>query len=142
MNDKYKDMLHMPHPVSNSHPRMSLQERAAQFSPFAALTGYEEALQETARQTDHFIELDEDRKQEIDRQLSYLIRHLREFPVKITYFIPDLKKEGGKYYTVEGYIRKIDGNRRMVRVDDTDIPVEKIYEIEFERTISSDIVYK
>ena len=65
MNEKYKDMLWLPHPVSATHPRMSLQDRAAQFSPFAALTGYEDALKETARLTDHFVELDEDRKQEI-----------------------------------------------------------------------------
>ena len=65
MNEKYKDMLRLPHPVSATHPRMSLQDRAAQFSPFAALTGYEDALKETARLTDHFVELDEDRKQEI-----------------------------------------------------------------------------
>ena len=77
MNEKYKDMLRLPHPVSATHPRMSLQDRAAQFSPFAALTGYEDALKETARLTDHFVELDEDRKQEIDRQIGYLQQHMR-----------------------------------------------------------------
>ena len=76
MNEKYKDMLWLPHPVSATHPRMSLQDRAAQFSPFAALTGYEDALKETARLTDHFVELDEDRKQEIDRQIGYGKDHL------------------------------------------------------------------
>lgn len=63
MNEKYKDMLHLPHPVSATHPRMALQDRAAQFSPFAALAGYDDALRETARRTDRFVELDEDRKQ-------------------------------------------------------------------------------
>ena len=62
MNDKYKDMLHLPHPVSATHPRMALQDRAAQFSPFAALAGYDDALRETARRTDRFVELDEDRR--------------------------------------------------------------------------------
>lgn len=65
MNEKYKDMLHLPHPVSATHPRMSLQNRAAQFSPFAALTGYDDALRETARLTDRFIELDEDRNRSL-----------------------------------------------------------------------------
>ena len=62
MNEKYKDMLHLPHPVSANHPRMALQDRAAQFSPFAALAGYDDALRETARRTDRFVELDEDRR--------------------------------------------------------------------------------
>lgn len=93
MNEKYKDMLRLPHPVSATHPRMSLQDRAAQFSPFAALTGYEDALKEMARLTDHFVELDEDRKQEIDRQIGYLQQHMREeLTVKITYFVPDTRK--------------------------------------------------
>ena len=96
MNEKYKDMLRLPHPVSATHPRMSLQDRAAQFSPFAALTGYEDALKDTARLTDHFVELDEDRKQEIDRQIGYLQQHMREeLTVKITYFVPDTRKNGG-----------------------------------------------
>ena len=56
MNEKYKDMLHLPHPVSATHPRMALQDRAAQFSPFAALAGYDDALRETARRTDRFVE--------------------------------------------------------------------------------------
>ena len=86
MNEKYKDMLHLPHPVSATHPRMALQDRAAQFSPFAALAGYDDALRETARRTDRFVELDEDRKQEIDRQISYLQQHLLDtVPVKIIY---------------------------------------------------------
>ena len=93
MNEKYKDMLHLPHPVSATHPRMALQDRAAQFSPFAALAGYDDALRETARRTDRFVELDEDRKQEIDRQISYLQQHLLDtVPVKIIYFVPDEKK--------------------------------------------------
>ena len=132
MKDKYKDMLHLPHPVSTTHPRMPLQDRAAQFSPFAALTGYDDALKETARRTDRFIELEEDRKQEIDRQICYLQQHTGEvIPVKITYFVPDSRKDGGAYRTLEGCVHKIDENNRSLRMQETEIPVERIYEIEF-----------
>lgn len=132
MNEKYKDMLQLPHPVSATHPKMSLQNRAAQFSPFAALTGYDDALREIARLTDRFVELDEDRKQEIDRQLYYIHEHLtQKLPVKITYFVPDSKKEGGSYVTLEGHVQKIDENLREIRMNDTEIPINKIYQIDF-----------
>lgn len=124
MNDKYKDMLHLPHPVSATHPRMALQDRAAQFSPFAALAGYDDALRETARRTDRFVELDEDRKQEIDRQISYLQQH----PLDT---VPDEKKDGGSYTAVEGCVRKIDENTKSLRIQGTEIPVERIYGIDF-----------
>ena len=134
MNEKYKDMLRLPHPVSATHPRMSLQDRAAQFSPFAALTGYEDALKEMARLTDHFVELDEDRKQEIDRQIGYLQQHMREeLTVKITYFVPDTRKNGGVYNTLEGCVQKIDENSKSLRIQGTEILVDKIYQIDFIR---------
>lgn len=132
MNDKYKDMLFLPHPDSPRHPRMSLQDRAAQFSPFAALTGYDDALRETARLTEHFIELEEDRKQEIDRQLSYLREHLANpIIVRITYFLPDHQKEGGAYCTLEGQIRKIDQQKKCIRIMEREIPADRIYRIDF-----------
>lgn len=132
MNEKYKDMLHLPHPVSAVHPRMSLQDRAAQFSPFAALTGYDAALKETARLTDRFIELDEDRKQEIDRQLFYLQNHLAEHPaVRITYFVPDARKEGGSYETIEGTIRRIDECSRNIHIEELTIRTDRIYQLDF-----------
>ena len=134
MNEKYQDMLHLPHPVSATHPRMSLQDRAAQFSPFAALTGYDDALKETARLTDRFIELDEDKKQEIDRQIYYLREHLTDkMTVRITYFVPDIRKDGGAYNTLEGYVQKIDENSRSLRIQGTEIPVDKIYQMDFLR---------
>ena len=127
MNEKYKDMLRLPHPVSATHPRMSLQDRAAQFSPFAALTGYEDALKETARLTDHFVEL-------IDRQIGYLQQHMREeLTVKITYFVPDTRKNGGAYNTLEGCVQKIDENSKSLRIQGTEILVDKIYQIDFIR---------
>ena len=125
-------MLHLPHPVSAARPRMALQDRAAQFSPFAALTGYDDALRETARLTERFIELDEDGKQEIDRQISYLQQHpLDTVPVKIIYFVPDEKKDGGSYTAVEGCVRKIDENTKSLQIQGTEIPVERIYGIVF-----------
>ena len=122
----------MPHHVSASHPRMSLQDRAAQFSPFAALTGYDAALKEKARLTDQFIELDEDRKQEINRQIGYLQQHLSEpITVKITYFEPDTRKEGGAYNVLEGCVRRIDENNKSLRIQEMEIPIDRIYQIDF-----------
>ena len=131
MNEKYKDMLHLPHPVSATHPRMALQDRAAQFSPFAALAGYDDALRETARRTDRFVELDEDRKQEIDRQISYLQQHLLDtVPVKIIYFVPDEKKDGGQYVTTTGQLKKFDDIERTLRfADGTTIPLDDVLEL-------------
>ena len=78
------------------------------------------------------MELDEDRKQEIDRQISYLQQHLLDtVPVKIIYFVPDEKKDGGSYTAVEGYVRKIDENTKSLRIQGTEIPVERIYGIDF-----------
>ena len=135
MNEKYKDMLHLPHPVSATHPRMALQDRAAQFSPFAALAGYDDALRETARRTDRFVELDEDRKQELDRQISYLQQHLLDtVPVKIIYFVPDEKKEGGAFVQKTGYVKKLDSYRKTILLtDDSCIDMEKITEIQITR---------
>ena len=122
----------MPHHVSVSHPRMSLQDRAAQFSPFAALTGYDAVLKEKARLTDQFIELDEDRKQEINRQIGYLQQHLSEpITVKITYFEPDTRKEGGAYNVLEGCVRRIDENSKSLRILEMEIPIDRIYQIDF-----------
>ena len=93
---KYDDIIHLPHHVSKRHPQMSLQNRAAQFSPFAALTGHEDAIRETARQTDSFAELDEDRKELLNRQLQFIKAMLAQKPeCEITYFQPDQKKDGG-----------------------------------------------
>ena len=129
---KYDDIIGLPHPVSAKHPQMAREDRAAQFSPFAALAGYDDALRETARRTDRFVELDEDRKQEIDRQISYLQQHLLDtVPVKIIYFVPDEKKDGGSYTAVEGCVRKIDENTKSLRIQGTEILVERIYGIDF-----------
>ena len=105
----YDDIINLPHHVSDKRNRMSQRDRAAQFSPFAALTGYDEAVSETARLTDAKIELTEDMKDTLDRQMRVLSEHITENPeIAVTYFSPDLKKDGGEYKKFEGRLRRID----------------------------------
>ena len=106
MNGKYDDIIHLPHHTSSRHPRMSMADRAAQFSPFAALSGHEDAIRETARLTTERAELSESRKEELNEQLVWLREHpdARE-RVTVTYFRPDAKKAGGAYVTVTGAVR-------------------------------------
>ena len=128
----YDDMIHLPHPVSKTHPQMSLSERAAQFSPFRALTGYGDAIHETARLTDEFFELDETGKAKLDRRLKLLLSRKEERPeAEITYFLPDTRKSGGAYVTVTGRIRKLDSDGRNLVMESGEIlPLETIVEIE------------
>ncbi len=128
---KYDDIIHLPHHVSSKHPRMSLMNRAAQFSPFAALTGHSAAIQETARLTDAFIELNEDQKEQLDEQLQKLRGELSRNPeAEITYFQPDQRKSGGTYVTVRGTVKKIDEyRRRILLMDGTMIPMEMLFSI-------------
>lgn len=128
---KYDDIINLPHHVSTKHPRMSPSNRAAQFSPFAALTGHEDAIQETARLTDSFIELDEDRKEQLDERLQLIKENLARKPLcEITYFKPDGKKDGGCYVTVCGKIKKLDEYaRRIIFTDGTVLPIEHIFSI-------------
>ena len=115
---KYDDIINLPHPVSKTHPPMDILDRAAQFSPFAALTGYEAATKETERLTQQRIELDESEKEILDEQLSRVEAVLKDHPqVTITYFIPDLQKEGGKYHTVTGRVQKIDHYKRIISLE-------------------------
>lgn len=132
MTGPYDDMFDLPHPTSAKHPRMPLADRAAQFSPFAALTGHEAAIRETARLTDRRIELDEDEKTALDRKLRLITEHLAERPaVRITYFQADQRKDGGSYEIAEGSMKKVDEIARMVVLTDgRRIPIEDIYEIE------------
>lgn len=119
MTETYDDIIHLPHHVSKRHPQMSLYNRAAQFAPFAALTGYEEAIIETARLTAPKVDMMEDNQQLLDRKLALLSRSLREQPtVSITYFQPDKKKTGGQYLTVTGVIKSIRDSERVIRMAD------------------------
>ena len=107
---RYDDIIELPHHVSRKHPQMPLMDRAAQFAPFAALTGHEAAIKETARLTEEEIELNEDSKALLDLRLQELLEHLAEQPtVTVTYFCPDEKKSGGAYETVTGRVKKVDG---------------------------------
>ena len=131
---EYDDIIYLPHHVSRIHPQMSMEDRAAQFSPFAALTGYEAAVKETARLTDDREELDEDEKTRLNAQLQKISTRLQEQPeVMVTYFAPDERKTGGARQTYRGRLRKIDRNRKMlIMVDQTELPIENLLNIECE----------
>lgn len=129
---KYDDIIHLPYPVSTTRPRMSIHDRAAQFSPFSALTGYEDSVRETARLTERKTELDEDKKEILDRCLLQLEAESRDKrKVCITYFQRDKKKEGGIYLSITGELKKIDlYNRYLLMTDGQKIAIEEITEIE------------
>lgn len=115
VEDKYGDILYLPHHVSSKHPRMSLYDRAAQFSPFAALTGHDEAIEETARLTEAFKELDESEKDLINEKL-FRIATDKSFSsdVTFTFFKLDFLKDGGEYITVTDRVKKIDFSNREI----------------------------
>ncbi|MDE6957841.1 MAG: YolD-like family protein [Lachnospiraceae bacterium] len=129
---KYADMLNLSHPVSRKHPPMSIADRAAQFAPFAALTGHGAAIRETARLTDTKIELDESLQSVLDKQLQELRKHVKKMPeVSFTYFLPDVQKNGGMYVTVTGKVKKIDEyENEIVLEDGTRIQIDDVLAIE------------
>lgn len=128
----YDDIINMPHHESTKHPKMPALDRAAQFLPFAALSGHNAAVMETERLTDNRMELDENRKEELNEQLQFIKAHFLQKPqISVTYFVPDAKKDGGAYLTVTGTLRKIEETRHQVIMEDgTIIPMDNIYEIE------------
>ncbi len=132
MAGPYDDILYRSRPVSTAHPPMSRADRAAQFSPFAALTGYEAAVRETARLTQGRITLSEEEKESINRVLLYLQDHLSEQPpVLVTYFLPDQKKDGGAYLTLRGTLRRIAPlERQLLLTDGTQIPIDNITQLQ------------
>lgn len=129
--DKYDDILYLPHHQSSTRPPMSLYDRAAQFSPFAALTGYEDAIKETARLTDGKIELSEDKLNELTAKLTRLKERIEWAPqITITYFTPDSRKSGGSYKSITDYIKKIDEyDNSVILQNSTRIPFEQILDI-------------
>ncbi len=131
-NSKYDDIINMPHHVSSTHPHMSDMDRAAQFSPFAALTGYDDAVKETARLTEQRIELDEYEKEEINARLQYINRVLPDSPeIVIKHFEKDMLKDGGSYVMSDGYVKKIDGyENAIVMMDGKIIYIDNIVEIQ------------
>lgn len=128
---KYDDIINLPHPEPKKHPRMSMENRAAQFSPFAALTGHNEAIKETERLTDQKIELEEDAIEEINRKIMWIKDNIKSKPeVVVTYFVPDYKKTGGKYITATVNIAKIDElNHTVITTNGLKIAVHNILEI-------------
>lgn len=134
MTGPYDDILHLPHHVSATRPQMPVADRAAQFSPFAALTGHDAAIKETARLTNQRIALDEDCKAALTLKLNLLKEMLADGPpVEVTYFCPDDRKDGGAYVTVAGLLKKIDDYTRLiVLADGTAIPIEETVAIESE----------
>ena len=130
---KYGDIIDHPHFVSPEHPPMAIENRAAQFSPFAALTGYDDLVAEAARYTGERITLDESKKEELDRMLSFLLRQPAPPTVSVTYFLPDEKKAGGAYVTVTGGLERFDPAKKTLRLSGGEtIPIEDVIEIEAE----------
>ena len=129
--NEYDDIINLPHHVSKKHPRLSSEQRAAQFAPFAALTGYGDSIKETARITEDRIELDDEEKTKIDLKLQEIKLNLLNGPkVTITYYIPDKKKLGGEYVTISGNAKKIDMyNRKIILENKTEILIDEIIEI-------------
>ena len=134
MNGKYDEIMRLPHHVSKTRPQMPMSDRAAQFAPFAALTGYDAAIKETGRLTDERIELDVEALSALDMKYQLLMEALDEAPeVTITYFQPDERKAGGKYVSAVGAVKKIDDfERRITMRDGTRIPMDDVLSIDGE----------
>ena len=117
--EKYKNIINLPHKQSSKRPHMSLLDRAAQFAPFAALTGYDDAIKETGRLTDERIEMSEEKLATLNARYQILVDHLGEEPeVAITYFVPYIYKTGGSYITTTGVVKKLDTYERLITMVD------------------------
>lgn len=129
---KYDDIINLPHHVSQTRPQMSMIDRAAQFSPFAALTGYDAAIKETGRLTDTKVEISDEDRDVLDRKQQYLQEIVADRPeITITYFVPDEKKDGGSYTSLTGNLKRIDYYERLfVLTDGTKIQLDEIVDIE------------
>lgn len=130
--EKYKDIINLPHKQSSKRPHMSLLDRAAQFAPFAALVGYDDAIKETGRLTDVRIEMSEENLAVLNTRYQILVDHLGEEPeVTITYFVPDIYKAGGAYIEKTGVVKKLDTYERMITmVDGTRILMDDVLTLE------------
>jgi len=132
MTDNYDDIINLPHHVSTRHPQMSMMNRAAQFAPFAALTGHSSAIEETARLTNTQIELPDEDSEILNQKMAYLREAINEHPtISITYFEPDKKKAGGKYKSTKGQLQNIDDyNQTIVLKNGEMIPLKSILDIQ------------
>ena len=116
---RYDDIINMPHHVSPTRKRMSMHDRAAQFAPFAALVGYDDAVAETARLTESRPELDEQEQRAINERLAYVADHINEQPeVRIKYFVPDERKSGGAFVEVSGQVHKVSSSDATITLAD------------------------
>lgn len=133
MKENYDDIIHLPHHVSKKRTQMSMMERAAQFAPFAALTGHNAAIAETARLTDSAIALEESDSRALNDKFTQLLAHIQEEPkASITYFVADDKKAGGKYVTITQRLKKFDEyHQTILLTDGTEIALHSIIDIEF-----------
>ena len=134
MIENYEDIINLPHHVSKSHPQMSMMNRAAQFAPFAALTGHSAAIEETARLTDEQQELAEEDSDALNQKMAYLREVINEHPtITITYFEPDKKKAGGKYKSIEGQLQNIDDyTQTIILKSGVSIPFASILDIQIQ----------
>ena len=141
---KYGDIIHLPHHVSSVHPHMPVSDRAAQFAPFAALTGYGDVIKETARQTDEGPDLSEDEKQELNYKIQLACALPGEKPeIVLTYFVPDRKKSGGACHTARGKIRRIDPDAGQIILEDGGrIRLDCVVDIEFTGQLSQSALWK
>lgn len=132
MSNKYDDIINLPHHISKKHPQMTLEARAAQFAPFAALTGYDDEVKETERLTNRRIELDDEAKSILDNKIQIVLEQISQRPtVSITYFIPDTRKAGGEYVTITGIIKKVDSYNQVIVLENrTEIPINEIIDID------------
>ena len=134
MSNKYDEIANLPHHVSETRPQMPMSDRAAQFAPFAALTGYDSAIRETGRMTDERIELDEEALTALNLRYQLLMDALGKEPeVEITFFKPDERKSGGEYVTVIGAVKNIDDFERLITMQDgMKIPMDDVLSIDGE----------
>ena len=133
MTEDYSDIINLPHHVSRNHPQMPMMARAAQFAPFAALTGYDAVIRETARLTEGQVELEEYNNERLNRKYAELMTILDSHPeITVSYFKPDEHKAGGAYVTVTGQLKKIDTYEQIMKMEDgTVIPIGSIMDLQF-----------
>lgn len=128
MPDDYSDIINLPHPTSRKYPRMSMKERAAQFAPFAAVSGYGDCIKESNRYVEQRIELSEDEQNELNSMLQYLEANESQHPeIAVMYFVADKTKEGGSCSTVRGQFKRIDHyNHILLLTDGAKIPIDDL----------------
>lgn len=142
MKKNYDDIINLEHHVSQKHPQMSLDARAAQFAPFAALTGFDEELKEAERLTNERKFINEDLREKLDNKLQIIQKQISVKPtITVTYFVHDLRKQGGSYRTVIGKVKKIDKYKNVVILENkTEIPIAEIIDINSNIFESCDII--